>query len=1031
MDLAGLVDKLTLHNVNRLVKAIDKDWYMNNLNNLMGINNRQFLLNYIEDNINKNIPISPPLMQDECIQDILQVHRFDYKNLNKPDFSGVKNLVVNHQKIYYSLIGRIDSYKMDILMFVVNIDFYTAAISHMFPNYQVEFTPYRVYSLVRLLDGINVHIRNIRDLTLPVVYNYRKYTDIFIEYISSFTTRNLADLFVVQRFLAIICMLTDHLENFKSLHEKSKMYNTLPDVTFWYENLSYRGSGPELQLIKMYGRNLMALVCALGKIEFMKYLLSRGDQDFKMISYVGENRLDTQIALKYGSTVGSRASKGDPVPSTFAALRSQEEFKYFTDPLGAIQEDLLVETYLTISLKYNHFEVATYLLNNGYPMQIDYLATYDVLKDITLNCADKNVAARYVEYVKLNRDLSYAILDIFKNKDLIKELIKSGANPNVILYRRRIPILFSFMDDPVPIAETLIESGASLEHLDQLGRNAVFYITSMKAFELCKKYKVNFNHIDYNGLSGVYSLLSVDEDLKVIKLLMAEMTDESLNKRDRIIRSSYLFQLAAYRGDEDIRPYLDRFNLDIFDFQGLDVIGALHGAIRPKTMIYLTQRGVRGIQAYKSPMFYLPKKNADCPNDETVGLIEVNDPEDDFIIMFKDFGYSDITHRHKQEPMCIAVSELNELYFKLVPGTEEFEWNLPTTRRTHRLGSDQVENSLTVLNLTETLTSVLHYMNPEDPRKDKLQNDLALILENYRKYFVQRNDYYRVNIAVFETLNPNQLKLLETLMMMVFKLGEFMRRWGGDEETTMKLYGKADNFPYPMQLSGPNLVMMSDGTMLNLIDGYNKHILIRSRDYPVDKPEGIVPYAEDMAAEQLSVIDHFINNYFTIKHSQDVVDYQTTNIWDLLRFIRKNTSLDLRILLKEIDSELPTDILVDVENNQRVDINLTVEQVKEHMRKRVEEIAPLEKFYKNIFEYTMHISRDGSKDIVSTNRRIYHTLDAIRPRRDGSIDEAALGDCIQLKNQDFILTAYQYFKTFLPDYSIPRFNIEEFRPMHY
>ena len=226
-----------------------------------------------------------------------------------------------------------------------------------------------------------------------------------------------------------------------------------------------------------------------------------------------------------------------------------------------------------------------------------------------------------------------------------------------------------------------------------------------------------------------------------------------------------------------------------------------------------------------------------------------------------------------------------------------------------------------------------------------------------------------------------------------------------------------------------DLVAMSNGTAVDLLDAYNRHILIRSRDYPRDKPTGIVPYAEDMSAEQLSVIDHFINNYFSTKDIQEVIEYKTQSIFDLLSYIRKKTRLDLRIMLTEIDATLPLpEILRAVENGTNIGMNLTVQQVYDHMQKRIAEIEPLEKFYKNIYEYTMS-GRDLS--IISTNRRIYHTLDAIRPRRNGTIDEAALGDCIQLKGQDFILTGYMYFKTFLPDYVIPGFSIEGFRPIHY
>ena len=232
-----------------------------------------------------------------------------------------------------------------------------------------------------------------------------------------------------------------------------------------------------------------------------------------------------------------------------------------------------------------------------------------------------------------------------------------------------------------------------------------------------------------------------------------------------------------------------------------------------------------------------------------------------------------------------------------------------------------------------------------------------------------------------------------------------------------------------MSLAERDVIKMSDGSTIGLLEAYQKHILIRSRDYPRDKPTGIVPYAEDVSAEQLSVIDHYINNYFTSIDMQNMLNNKISDIWKVLRYIRKETKLDLRIILLEINPDLPvSQILQAVENDQQMNIGLTDSQVYEHLTKRLEEIKPLEKFYKNIYEYTMS-SQDLS--IISTNRRIYHTLDAIRPRRNGTIDEAALGDCIQLKGQDFILTGYQYFQVFVPGYVIPGFSIEGFRPIHY
>lgn len=64
MDLYSLVEQLPDFIVNDLVERIDKNWFLNNRTGLMGIPNKRFLCNYIEDNMNKDTVI----MQSDYIQ---------------------------------------------------------------------------------------------------------------------------------------------------------------------------------------------------------------------------------------------------------------------------------------------------------------------------------------------------------------------------------------------------------------------------------------------------------------------------------------------------------------------------------------------------------------------------------------------------------------------------------------------------------------------------------------------------------------------------------------------------------------------------------------------------------------------------------------------------------------------------------------------------------------------------------------------------------------------------------------------------
>ena len=1036
MDLMNIVERLPVYHVDKLGKRIDLDWVLNNYRGLMGISNRQFLCNYIEDNMDRPTEI----MNDDYIQDILAVYRLDYKSLKTPDFSKVKRLPGDYQRVYYALIGRIDRVKKGARIILQYIEFYRYIVSYIF-GYNIEtLSNYRVYSLVRLLGG-SEPTANI----FPALSSFLKdkeYIQIFVEYYSEPSNTNAGQRYITHRYLAIALLLMNDLENFKLLYEMTKMNNFLrpSDQKYYEDGLSYKANDTnELNIVKKYGQDLMSLICALGKFEFLKYLLTTGDEVYQIIEYkFGHNRVQA-LVTEFGNEQGLNLYPNliHPIPKFYMMVEKEVP--------GTLPK-YSIETYLSTCLKHGHYDMAKFMLDNGYPLFSDDTTRYEVLTDIRKNLQG-NIAMRdkFIQYVMMNSRLIQLVFASRRSRDQIRKLVQDGANPNVMAFinQGRIGnylISTSLVDKVHPLihysinsivepdfAEFMLSLGADINARDREGNNCISYLYDLHDIQLCKRLGADFNQLNYIHQTPLMSY--ADRSISKLNIVLALINEtKNLDQRDKIRRESYLFTLLDYKPPVEI---IDKFKLEIFNFTGLDAAQyytPINIGINAREHLFM--RGCRGVLAYKEPMFYILPKNSDCPNEETVGLVETNNPEGDYIIAFRDMGYSDITHRHKQEPMCIAVSEIRELYFKLRPGTEEFEWNLPTTRNTHRLGSDQVESRGILIHLIETLYTGARYLPEGDPRKESL-NTIALALESdVNNHFITRDKYYTENIELFNELNENQHRILDELLIMVFKLGEFMRRWGGDdEETTLKLYGKADNFPYPMQLTGPNMILMSDKTSVNLLDAYNKHILIRSRDYPKDAPQGIVPYAEDMSAEQLSVIDHFINNYFSIKDNEDVLNNKTTNISDLLTFIRKSTRLDLRILLIEIDPNLPVaDILAAVENKQPLNTTLTVAKVYEHMQNRIQEITPLEKFYKNIYEYTM--SRTDLS-IITTNRRLYHTLDAIRPRRNGTVDEAALGDCIQLKNQDFILTAYQYFITFKQAFPVEGFSIGNFRPMHY
>ena len=1022
MDLYTIVTRLQKYNIDQLVRAIDLDWFLDNSTGVMGITNARFLCNYIEDNIKKNTDTSPPLMHSPYIQDILQVHKLSFMKLGRPRFLEQKDLPAGTHKFYYGLIGRVDHEPITLKQFILNYDVYRQMIIHIFPDYKVEFDAYTVYNLFRLLGGLFSKFVDVFDI--PFLYNNRQHISSITDYWSdTIDGPSLDDRFnnfsrTQIRLVGITLIWLNDLTNFSKLVKSCHLQNFPNPSTaaqdLWDKYMDVQMDVQDFETIKYYSTNLMAVMCSLGKLDFLKFV------------YKLPKRLQWAytLSMPYGNTDITAISRY--ANNQYPNGKNSMAPGYFFPSNGDFRK---VETYLGIALSNKHFDVANYILDAGYPIQQPGWNRYDVRLDIKINTEDEKIAEKYIQYVELNSRLILEFpIHYNLNMDVARDLISKGANPNVLFYEEgtyyRTILYWLVGNRDFDLAEEFIQAGADPNYVNGIGDNIASAITDVRSFEFCKKHGVSFDHINiYNQTPLMRALI---RDLEVVKLIMNETTN--LNLRDTSNNQSYLFGLSS-SVNGDVVPLFKKFKLDIVNTEGLTAYDymMLNNQRHPDRIDYMRDRGARGIIAYKKPMFYMLQDNKECPNEETVNLIETNNPENDFILAFRDMGYSDITFRHKQEPMCIAISEINEIYFKLRPNTDEFEWNLPTTRNTNRLGSDQAEDKRVIMDLISMLWRIIATLPDTDPRKEPLKENTRTLDANFNRYFKESIQYYNDNIVTFNSLNPTQLALLNNLLFMVFKLGMFMRRWGGDEEWTMKLYGKAEKFPYPMRLKGYNLVAMSDGTELDLLEGYNRHILIRSRDYPKDHPTGIVPYAEDMSSEQLAIIDHYINNYFNVGEFQKILNHQTNDIWNLLTYIRKESKIDLNLLLKEINPNLSiADILNHVENRHISPINLSTEEVYQHARMREQQAIPLEKLYKSIHEYTMH-----GNDIVSTGRRLYHTLDAIRPRTDGSIDEAALGNCIQLMNQDFILTVYEFLKTFESVTLLEGFDITMFRPMHY
>ena len=673
MDLITIIGRLAVPNVNKLVKQIDNDWFLNNINgDLMGINNQRFLCNYIEDNMNENTEI----IKDGYIQDILHVHRLDYKNLKTPDFSKVQNLPYEYQQIYYALIGRIDSYRVNIESFLKRIELYTVIVNSIFPNYTT--TPYRVYSLVRLLNGININYHGIQ--VLSFAYKYPQYIDIMIDYESVHPQD------ISTRHLAIVILLTNDLENFKALDEKTEMANAIGNSKVIVEYVPYVSDKNTLDIIRTYKSDLMALICAMGRLEFLKHLLLSEESDYRLTRVTG---------------VRFKSDHQDNLFKMYGNNDNMPRADYLSLPNYFISETREVATYLTIALKNKQYEMANYLINNGYPIQTDTSYYYDIINDIEFSLSNQpEIKSKYVTYIQINRqfisEVDRQLMSGKFSEDILKNMITQGANPNIFCAVRdsiyiTIPILYYVFPRNLGLAEILVSLGADINYKDSFGRNGPFYAHFKTEVQFCKIQGADFTVLDYLNSTAVLGLdIQGGSELALdcLKLMIKEGLN--INQRDNLTYKSVAYMLAVEYGLEVV-PLIKDSNLNIFDDQGLDPYG--HNIRDPKMRRYIFNIGVRGIISYKKPMFYMPKKNSDCPNEETVGLIETNNSEDDTIIMFRDFGYSDTTHRHKQEPMCIAVSELNEIYFMLRPGTEEFEWNLPTTRRTHRLGRDQVEDT--------------------------------------------------------------------------------------------------------------------------------------------------------------------------------------------------------------------------------------------------------------------------------------------------------------------------------------------------
>ena len=544
MNILDIVQRLSPFERDKLVEHIDRDFYLDNTDDVLGITNAEYLATYIEAN-----------PKNSLFKEIMLVH-------NARD-------AIENNAVFMKVVSHKTSGKTGLTIPVNLDDFftshkrYTDIIKNAFGNRKYSY--FQIYRLTKLVFGFSnirsFHINHI--INRLNVVNIRIRRDAMPILVDNLFTRHDRDTVTegVKSNLRICRYIFFHCVFFRDV----VIFDALIDRMVYHK--------PELQI-----RNLHILE------DCEQEITSIGHLDNKI-----DNLFDTLLHFDLLEFFEHLVTKID----------LSDEFSFFSKK--AMETGRPIENYFCIrAIQQGKLDFVKFFIRNGCILKdekdfsqlsiVSYLNRY--VKDSKANAELTNYIAQsqnIITCMQTDPDVSHT-----KESD-IQGYIESGGDiekfHNIPSGLYLNPLMLAVHLDNIILAKYLLEDLKVNPHAKNFrGYNAAFYVKSVDMLDVLFQYNVDFNQVSYiYGFTPIFSIgeMGVIEKLKdKVNLNHRIKTGDNILSRDLSKLDFFL------RWDININILLD--GQDLYDICRND-------PMKRVTACKLYDLGVRGFKTIGSP----------------------------------------------------------------------------------------------------------------------------------------------------------------------------------------------------------------------------------------------------------------------------------------------------------------------------------------------------------------------------------------------------------------------------------------------
>lgn len=892
-----------------------------------------------------------------------------------------------HLEIFQDILKIVEinfiSVPISIFKFIQSFSYYKDILSKHWNSKELKY--YRVYELTRLMYGFErlncTNFNSIKSVFNKIPIGYRKH-DILILIDNLHSDVDIDKMMNLHNYIFFHCVYYKDLNMFQEFIDRLKhlqILHILGNLLLPYEECKL--FPVEIGIIPNRSINFYGILVYFNLLNFLEYLITKIDMSEEFYLFEKKEAVQEFKYFSYGrSDIDSKCfhqavlqNKPDFIrfflKNGFTIYKGVNTFTDIIEYLDHVSKDALLNLELKELLNENYDFIKAISMNDDYT---------------TVNCRDFEIFHRYTK----------------ENKNLIMN-----------------PLIFAVYRDDVSLAKFLLNTKkVNPNSKNYLGYNAAFYVKSVQMMDLLLRYKVNFNQVCYHA--GDTPAFKIDVNL-VWNLLNRKL----IHPNHRNFKGENLISLNF----QSLYKWIEYgININIL-INGQDLYDKVKNSLSIKTEITNTlfQLGIRGFEKYRKPKFYLPVDKTKYHGCTTLGLDVIDETNDHKLLLFKNYEFQPNTKQHVQEPMCVMIDELQEIYFK-ENKFGDFTWRQPNDGNA-RLGFPIIKSK----DVLKDLIDVLEHLPIDIPKMsifpidhqagfDELSNKQKLIKgtisyieKNMKNHFKEIDTMNIENVNRYQELSIIQRRILFRFMYTMFELGMHIRRWPGGTK------------PYPMRFDTGGVVYFSDGLTRTISKAEKLGFLLKDQE----ASDVVVP-------EKLSILTDYMQENILIKPFQNILDCRG-NVLQILKCIYNNINIikvlqDLNVEIDPINKYVngSTDTIPDTSN-------LSKDLIFNYIRERLNRNKPVYELYKNLFKYDIpaflqfsNLNKDKEVKIINTGTKLYNLLDGIRTTLTGVGYNYRLGNCIQLNGLKFIISAIHFLENF-EEYYIEGFNIEEFRYMHY